>query len=105
MSLDPSLSILKLQQGSNFPPFPELRKTAQKALATVIQETWIGGVSTRRRWPSSARVSPTVLAYSASPAQHRKKRHSTNPLDRLNKGGQTVGRCRRIFPTRPASPS
>ena len=30
------------------PPFLEPRKTAEKALVTVIQEAWIGGVSTRR---------------------------------------------------------
>ena len=39
-----------------------------------------------------------VLAYMAFPAQHRTKLHSTNPLERLNKGGQATGRCRRLFP-------
>src|SRR5262245_7186340 len=43
-----SLRIPKLRQRSYFPPFLEPRKTAEKALVTVIQETWIGGVSTRR---------------------------------------------------------
>jgi putative transposase len=43
-----SLRIPKLRQGSYFPPFLEPRKTAEKALVTVIQEAWIGGVSTRR---------------------------------------------------------
>jgi transposase-like protein len=38
------LRIPKLRQGSYFPPFLE----ARKALAAVIQEPWIGGVSTRR---------------------------------------------------------
>ena len=38
----------KLRQGSYFPPFLEPRKTTEKALVTVIQEAWIGGVSTRR---------------------------------------------------------
>src|SRR5829696_230182 len=42
-----SLRIPKLRQGS-YPPFLEPRKTAEKALVTVIQEAWIGGVSTRR---------------------------------------------------------
>jgi putative transposase len=42
------LRILKLRQGSYFPAFIESRKTAEKALVTVIQEAWIGGVSTRR---------------------------------------------------------
>ncbi len=41
------LRIPKLRQGSDFPPFLEPRKTADKALVTVIQEAWIGGVSTR----------------------------------------------------------
>ena len=69
-----SLRIPKLRQGSYFPPFLEPRKTAEKALVTVIQEAWIGGVSTRRvdelvqamglsgispraRFPGSARTS------------------------------------------------
>ena len=43
-----SLRIPKLRQGSYFPPFVEPRKTAEKALVVVIQEAWIGGVSTRR---------------------------------------------------------
>jgi len=43
-----SLRIPKLRQGSYFPPFLEPRKTTEKALVTVIQEAWIGGVSTRR---------------------------------------------------------
>jgi putative transposase len=42
------LRIPKLRQGSYFPPFLEPRKTAEKALVTVIQEAWISGVSTRR---------------------------------------------------------
>src|SRR5205823_1795950 len=43
-----NLRIPKLRQGSYFPPFLEPRKTAEKALVMVIQEAWIGGVSTRR---------------------------------------------------------
>ena|SRR5690349_21827996 len=31
-----------------FPPFLEPRKTSEKALVAVIQEAWVGGVSTRR---------------------------------------------------------
>jgi transposase-like protein len=38
----------KLRQGSYFPPFLEPRKVGEKALVAVIQEAWIGGVSTRR---------------------------------------------------------
>jgi putative transposase len=43
-----NLNIPKLRQGSYFPPFLEARKTTEKALIAVIQEAWIGGVSTRR---------------------------------------------------------
>jgi len=42
------LRIPKLRQGSYFPPFLEARKGSEKALIAVIQEAWIGGVSTRR---------------------------------------------------------
>src|SRR5215813_5599581 len=42
------LRIPKLRQGSYFPPFLEPRKSSEKALIAVIQEAWIGGVSTRR---------------------------------------------------------
>jgi len=43
------LRISKLRAGpSYFPPFLEPRKTSEKALVAVIQEAWIGGVSTRR---------------------------------------------------------
>ncbi len=38
----------KLRQGSCFPGFLEPRRTSEKALVAVIQEAWIGGVSTRR---------------------------------------------------------
>src|SRR5213075_533278 len=42
------LRIPKLRQGSYFPQFLEARKSSEKALIAVIQEAWIGGVSTRR---------------------------------------------------------
>lgn len=42
------LRIPKLRQGSYFPPFLEPRKLTEKALVAVIQEAWVGGVSTRR---------------------------------------------------------
>src|SRR5487761_1540712 len=42
------LRIPKLRQGSYFPPFLEPRTTSEKALVAVIQEAWVGGVSTRR---------------------------------------------------------
>ncbi|BAI74141.1 transposase (plasmid) [Azospirillum sp. B510] len=50
-ALDTRLGTLNLRipkrQGSYFPPFLEARKTSEKALVAVIQEAWIGGVSTR----------------------------------------------------------
>lgn len=42
------LRVPKLRQGSYFPPFLEPRKVSEKALVAVIQEAWLGGVSTRR---------------------------------------------------------
>jgi putative transposase len=42
------LRVPKLRQGSYFPPFLEPRRMTEKALVAVIQEAWIGGVSTRR---------------------------------------------------------
>src|SRR5438445_735453 len=41
------LKIPKLRKGSYFPGFLEPRRTAEKALAAVIQEAYIRGVSTR----------------------------------------------------------
>jgi putative transposase len=41
------LKLPKLRSGSYFPDFLEPRRTAEKALAAVIQEAYIQGVSTR----------------------------------------------------------
>ena len=41
------LQIPKLCRGSYFPEFLEPRRTAEKALAAVIQEAYVHGVSTR----------------------------------------------------------
>ncbi len=41
------LKIPKLRKGTYFPGFLEPRRTAEKALAAVIQEAYIQGVSTR----------------------------------------------------------
>ena len=43
-----NLKIPKLRTGTYFPAFLEPRKMVEKALVAVIQEAWIGGVSTRR---------------------------------------------------------
>lgn len=44
---DVELRIPKLRQGSYFPAFLEPRRTAEKALAAVIQEAYVQGVPTR----------------------------------------------------------
>ena len=41
------LRIPKLRKGSYFPGFLEPRRTAEKALTAVIQEAYLGGISTR----------------------------------------------------------
>ena len=53
-----SLRIPKLRQGSYFPPFLEPRKTAEKALVTVIQEAWIGELGQTAQRTESSNRSP-----------------------------------------------
>ena len=58
------LKIPKLRKGSYFPGFLEPRRMAEKALAAVIQEAYIQGVSTRSvtTWcrPWACRASPPL---------------------------------------------
>jgi transposase-like protein len=42
------LQVPKLRKGSYFPSFLEPRRLAEQALAAVVQEAWINGVSTRK---------------------------------------------------------
>ena len=42
-----ALRLPKLRAGSYFPPFLEPRRTAEKALAAVVQEAYVQGISTR----------------------------------------------------------
>jgi transposase-like protein len=42
------LAIPKLRSGSYFPSFLEPRRLSERALAAVIQQAWVGGVSTRK---------------------------------------------------------
>jgi len=42
-----ALKIPKLREGSYFPPFLEPRRTAERALAAVVQEAYVQGISTR----------------------------------------------------------
>src|SRR5580658_2953315 len=41
------LKVPRLREGSYFPSFLEPRRTAEKALVSVVQEAWLQGVSTR----------------------------------------------------------
>lgn len=43
-----NLRIPKLRQGTYFPSFLEPRRLSERALTAVIQEAWIGGMSTRK---------------------------------------------------------
>jgi putative transposase len=43
-----NLRVPEVRQGSYFLGFLEASKTSEQALVAVIQEAWIGGVSTRR---------------------------------------------------------
>src|SRR3712207_4711518 len=75
------LRIPKLRQGSYFPPFLEARKTAEKALVAVIQEAWVGGVSTRRvddLVQGSDQWSERACRASRSPPSRSCARTSTN---------------------------
>ena len=102
------LRIPKLRQGSYFPPFLEARKVSEKALVAVIQEAWIGGVSTRRvddlvqamglSGISKSRPLVGGRIFLDFPEQHRTKIHSTNPLERLNKEVKRRADVVGIFP-------
>ncbi len=63
------LRIPKLRVGpSYFPPFLEPRKTAEKALVAVIQETWIGHEArAASRQPRSGRSPHNASARGAAP--------------------------------------
>jgi hypothetical protein len=95
------LRIPKLRQGSYFPPFLEPRKTAEKALVTVIQEAWIGGVSTGastswcRRW--ACHFGPTLRPM---PSHLGNQRHVDH--DRPSscaKLQSPLAKCRALQPT------
>ena len=68
------LRIPKLRAGPSYvPPVLEPRKTSEKALVAVIQEAWIGGVSTRpgasTTWPRPWACRASTRARSASCAR------------------------------------
>ena len=60
------LRIPKLRKGSYFPAFLEPRRLAEKALAAVVQEAYVHGVSTRS-------VDDLVKAMGMGPASPRAK--------------------------------
>jgi putative transposase len=47
------LEIPRLRKGSYFPSFLEPRRTAEKALTAVIQETWSGGIGIAPNLPQA----------------------------------------------------
>jgi transposase-like protein len=85
------LRIPKLRQGSCFPPFLEPRKTSEKALVAVIQEAWIGGVSTRR-------VDELVQAMGLSGISKSTVSKLCRDIDE-RVGPSSTGRCRASGPT------
>ena len=74
-----SLQIPKLRQGSYFPPFLEPRRTTEKALVAVIQEAWIGGVSTRRSTTWSRRWGSLASRRARSPSSARRSTSASAP--------------------------
>jgi putative transposase len=60
----------------------------------------------RQRWPRLGTLMDEsehdVLAHMAFPVQHRTKLHSTNPLERLNKGVKRRADVVGIFPSEPS---
>ena len=64
------LRVPKLRQGSYYPAFLEPRRTAERALAAVIQEAYVHGVSTR----SVGRGGLTSLTASHIPSRRNTSR-------------------------------
>jgi transposase-like protein len=56
-------AIPELRHGNYFPSFPEHRRRAERALASVVATSYLLGVSTRR-WRSSASLGVTGLSKS-----------------------------------------
>jgi hypothetical protein len=99
-----------LRQGSYFPPFLEARKSSEKALIAVIQEAWIGGVSTRRvddlvqamglSGISKSQVSKLCKEIDERVHASVADRGEKKPTDRG--GGEVASGTRRPFPVRLA---
>ena len=81
----------KLRQGSYFPPFVEPRKTAGRALAAVIQEAWIGGVSIRRVDDLVQAMGLTGISKSQRPPRRRKGLASARACPGHDPGTSTSG--------------
>ena len=77
-----------LRQAFIQPDYPNARQTLRHVADQL-----------RDKWPKLGAFidesEADVLAHMNFPAQHRVKIHSTNPIERLNKEGQTPCRCRR----------
>ena len=88
------LKIPKLRKGSYFPGFLEPRRMAEKALAAVIQEAYIQGVSTRSvdgpgAGPWGCRASPR--ARSPGCAARSTIRSTASSIDRWRATGPICG--------------
>jgi putative transposase len=86
-----------------------IRQAFLQTNAEAAHQTWRHVADQLRgRWPKLAALMDEsehdVLAYITFPAQHRTKLHSTNPLERLNKGSSAAPMSSASSPTRPASP-
>lgn len=80
------LAIPKLRRGSYFPSFLEPRRTAEKALAAVIQEAYVQGVSTRSvdelvRAMGGAGVSKSQVSRLCSEIDERVQAFLNRPLE------------------------
>ena len=82
------LKIPKLRKGSYFPGFLEPRRMAEKALAAVIQEAYIQGVSTRSVDDLVQAMGMSPRARPPGPARRlRLRRHRLRPGGRRQREG------------------
>ena len=91
------LRIPKLRKGSYFPSFLEPRRMAEKALAAVIQEAYVQGVSTRWAAPESPKARcracarrSTTRSRPSSPARSKANGPTSGSTPPMSKCGATT---------------